>query len=86
MPCSPNFDCTLKYKTKRRIGSRMNSNGDSFDDCVTKCTRSSDDDRTNSGKSRLSRSLSRTVSESDCHCYCSMIHDPCNEEPSQTGM
>ena len=64
----------------------MDNDGDSFDDCVAKCTRSNgDDDETD--KKRTRTSSRAVVSETDCHCYCSMVHDPCNEDPTTvTGM
>lgn len=73
----------------------MDNDGDSFEDCVTKCT-SNGDDRTSTRRTqtlsnrstiRSQTSPTAAVTESDCHCYCSMVHDPCNEEPTAvTGM
>ena len=31
-PCSPSFDCMLNFRTRSRIGSRIDDNGNSFDD------------------------------------------------------
>ena len=61
----------------------MDSDGDSFDDCLTKCTRSIDREADDDDRSKSSL----IIRESDCECYCSMSHDLCNEEPTAiTGM
>ena len=65
----------------------MDGNGDSLNDCVTKCTSSIDREADDDDDRSRSSSEAPIIGESDCECYCSMIHDPCNEElPTITGM
>ena len=86
-PCSPSFDCMLNFRTRRRIGSRIDDNGNSFDDCKSKCetalgtTRTRSRSRTTEARSRSRMTGTSSRTAEDCECYCSMFHDPCPEAP-----
>lgn len=83
--CSSNSDCTLKSRKVRRIEKRIEGNGGSFTDCVSRCGKAFNFDKKkwegSRSKSRTSRPYlsPKSVSAEDCNCYCSMFHDPCIE-------
>ena len=78
-PCSHNFDCTLSFKTRSRIGSALDDNGISFSDCQSRCTSEFDNTQGSTKKSKIN------VNAEECDCYCAMFHDPCPDAPS-TGI
>ena len=77
-PCSQNFDCTLSFKTRSKIRSNIDDNGNSFSDCKTNCVSAFD-------IIPRQRKTKTHVNAEDCDCYCAMYHDPCPEE-SPSGM
>ena len=97
-PCSHDFDCMLSFKTRSRIGSTIDDNGNSFSDCQSRCALAFDNtprSRTITTKTtktpkrpktrQAPRRSRRDVNAGKCDCYCAMFHDPCPEAPPATA-